>query len=63
MYNKYDVTKLEGETDPNAEYFVLRLDTDKHALAAVIAYAESIRDDDPELAEDLLERVEFYKVR
>ena len=49
-YDKYTVKKREGETDPGAEYFVLRLDTDHHARVALAAYAESIRQDDPEFS-------------
>lgn len=46
LYGKYNISKANGEpTDPNAQYFVLRLDTDKHARAAVNAYADSIMSD------------------
>lgn len=38
-----------------AVYFTLRLDTDVHARAAVRAYIESCREDEPELARDLEE--------
>ncbi|TET43712.1 MAG: hypothetical protein E3J66_01560 [Dehalococcoidia bacterium] len=43
LYGKYIITKANGEpTDTNAQYFVLRLDTDKHARVAIDAYAESL---------------------
>jgi len=39
--------------DPD-EFFVIKL-RDKHAKPALIAYAESIREDDPEFADDVME--------
>jgi len=42
LYDKYTVTKNEGPTDPNAVYFVLRIDKDPHAAKALGAYASSI---------------------
>lgn len=57
LYGKYRIEKADGsEVDPRAVYFTLRLDTDKHARAAIQAYIESCRDEEPELARDL-ERV------
>ena len=41
-YKKYYVSKVEGETDPEAEYFVLRLDTDSDARRAATKYASLI---------------------
>lgn len=54
-YNKrYNVTKTDGtETDPHADYFVLRIDKDPHALVALEAYANSVRVDNEQLANDL----------
>ena len=40
-------------TDPDAEYFVLRIDQDPHARAALFAYSQSIRDENVEFATDL----------
>jgi hypothetical protein len=55
LYGKYIIKKANGEpTDPAAQYFVLRIDSDPHARHAIQAYAESIKDDNPALAEDLL---------
>ena len=52
--NKYIITKKDGRpTDPNAVYFVLRLDKDPHALNAINTYLNSVRKDNPELARDL----------
>ncbi len=39
--------------DMYAHYFVLRLDTDKHALAAMNTYANSVVHDNPILANDI----------
>ena len=54
IYGKYKIEKADGSpVDPKAIYFTLRLDTDKHARAAVRAYIESCRDEQPKLAQDL----------
>ena len=46
LYGKYTVIKANGEPiDPDAQYFVLRIDTDKHARVALEAYADSIMED------------------
>jgi hypothetical protein len=56
---KYNITKKDGRpVDPNAKYFVLRLDKDPHALEAIHAYINSVMSDNAELATDLLELVE-----
>ena len=52
---KYIIAKSNGKpVDRNADYFVLRLDKDPHAIIALEAYKESVKDDNPELAEDLI---------
>lgn len=64
LHYRYKIEKTNGEPlDPNAEYFVLRLDkrgTDpKHIAAcrkAILTYAEAIRDHIPKLSQDLIER-------
>lgn len=56
LFRKYEVRKTDGSAvDPNAAYFVMRLDTDPHARRAAGAYADSIAEENPELAADLLE--------
>lgn len=56
LYNKYTITKTDGTpVDPNAQYFVLRIDTDPAAREALLAYAKAIVKDDPEFAEQLLQ--------
>lgn len=59
LYPKYKIVKTDGTPmDPNAKYFTVRIDTDRHARAAVRAYIESCRDENPELAMDLEEVLE-----
>ena len=54
LYGKYRVEKTDGSPlDPKAIYFTLRIDTDPHARAAIRAYIESCREENPELAGDL----------
>lgn len=54
LYGKYKIEKANGDAvDPRAVYFTLRLDTDRHARAAVRAYIESCREEEAELAGDL----------
>lgn len=49
--SQYIVSKTDGTpVDPNAKYFVLRLDTDIHARKAAVAYAGSIQSENPALA-------------
>ena len=43
LYKKYIITKANGEPiDPEAQYFVLRIDTDPHAREALKAYRDSL---------------------
>jgi hypothetical protein len=46
--------QIEELKSREAAYFVLRLDKDPHALKALETYQESVKEDNPELAEDLL---------
>ena len=63
--HKYVIKKRSGKpVDPRAEYFVLRLDKDPHALKAMETYIHSVIDDNPELAHDLAELIELmYKIQ
>jgi len=63
LYSRYTVAKKEGHTDPNAEYFVLRLDdggSDPAHIAAcrkaVLKYADEIEAHRPKLATDIRAR-------
>jgi len=52
--DKYLVMKGNGaRTDPEAQYFVLRLDTDPHARIAARAYARSVGKSNPTFAQEL----------
>lgn len=46
------------DPDPEAIYFVLRLDTDPHARHAALAYANSVEAENKEFARDIREKVE-----
>jgi hypothetical protein len=60
-YGKYTVAKADGTpTDPKADYFVLRLDTDTHARVAALAYADACEFKSPQLAADLRARVKRH---
>lgn len=69
LEKRYQIRKLvyltDGQirtkaTDPNADYFVMRLDKDPHALKALMAYSESVRKDNPTFANDILDKLEEY---
>lgn len=61
LFSKYTVTKTDGSpVDPNAKYFVLRLDKDPAAIEALLTYADQC--DDLALAEDLLQTLEQYEI-
>ena len=53
LFNKYKIEKADGSpVDPNAIYFVLRLDTDVAAREAAIFYATLIQNE--QLNDDLI---------
>lgn len=64
LYQRYIISKTSGEqVDPEAEYFVLRVDKNgsdpKHIAAcrkAILKYAEEIKDHLPQLSEDIINR-------
>jgi hypothetical protein len=60
LYGKYRISKDGESTDPDARYFVLRYDTDPHARVAMVAYAESVERDNPQLARDLKRAAEAW---
>jgi hypothetical protein len=53
LYDKYEVRKIRGETDPGAQYFVLRIDTDPSAQFALWAYIRDMRRRDEAFANEL----------
>ena len=60
---KYIISKANGKpTDPKADYFVLRLDKDPHALRALLTYANSVGTENLELSSDLHKKLKEYGV-
>lgn len=54
IYGKYLIAKADGTpVYPDAQYFVLRLDTDIHARRAIMAYAESVEIENGTLSSEL----------
>ena len=59
---KYIIQKADGsKVDEEADYFVLRLDTDPHALIALEAYANSVKSINEPLAKDLMAKIAYYQ--
>lgn len=61
IFRKFDVSRVDGSDGPGGkhegcEYFVLDVDHDPHAAAALRAYAASCADTHPELARELMGR-------
>ena len=64
IYKKYLVSKVNGEpVDPEAHYFVLRLDKDPAARAAARTYAMIVRDTNHELYDDLLDEIAVFGMK
>jgi len=66
LYNKFRVERVDGSSEPGGkhhgcEYFVLDLTHDKHARAALLAYAESCKEEYPLLAADLFQKAGAMK--
>ena len=61
IFDKYNISKKDGTTDPLADYFVLRLDKDPHAIVAAKAYAESVKPENINLAMDIYGKVMKYE--
>lgn len=61
FYQKYTVIRNDGKPlEPNAQWFVLMIHKDPHAVVALQAYADSVRDTNPTLAHDLDNLVVAY---
>lgn len=64
LYKKYKISKVDGgKIDPKAEYFVLRIDKDPHALNALKEYAFSVSIQNTKLSNDLWELIDKYDKR
>lgn len=66
LYGKYLIERTDGSSGPDGkhagcDYFVLDLVHDKHAKAALNAYAKSCAIEFPELARDLWARADAIK--
>lgn len=60
LYDKYEIRKRDGSpVDPNAKYFVLRLDTDRFAIGAAQRYSKLCREENPKLSEHLDNLIEM----
>jgi hypothetical protein len=62
LYQKFHVVRTDGSSEPGGkhhecEYFVLDLTHDKHAEAALRAYAKSCSAEYPLLSADLLRKI------
>jgi hypothetical protein len=66
LYGKFKVERIDGRSAPgekhrDCQYFVLDLDHDKHAKAALRAYVKSCKKEFPALAMDLRELMKREK--
>ena len=62
LYQKFRVHRTDGSSEPggkheNCEYFVLDLDHDPFAYAALQRYAQACRKEYPQLADDLVDKL------
>ena len=59
---KYIISKKNGDPiDEDADYFVLRLDKDPHAIMALVTYARSVEQDNVQLATDLAAKIKEHQ--
>ena len=57
VYRKFNVTRVHpSEKHKNCEYFVLDVDHDEYAPAALAAYAKACRATHPDLSDDIMNR-------
>jgi len=52
---------IRSPRDPDAQYFVLRIDCDPHARAALLVYATSVAADNPQFAGEILQWLQDTK--
>lgn len=58
---RYKLEKTNGEAmDADAKYFILRYDKDPHAQVAILAYAKSVENENPQLSRDLIKEVDLF---
>ena len=61
LFRKFDVRRVDGSDQPGGKhhgcrYYVLDVDHDPYAAAALGAYADACKESHPELARDLREK-------
>lgn len=61
LFKKFHVTRTDGSSDVgkkhhNCEYFVLDVDHDPYAKAALLAYVDACEGTHPALAQDIRQR-------
>jgi hypothetical protein len=66
LYRKFHVERTDGQSEPGGkhvgcEYFVLDLDHDPFAAAAIAAYADACEGEYPLLAADLRKKLEVMQ--
>jgi hypothetical protein len=63
LHQKYIISVKNAavnQIDPHAQYFVLRVDTDPAARAALVTYAAQVESANPQLAQELREWVDYF---
>jgi hypothetical protein len=58
LYKKYTVIKEKDGEVVSDETFVLKPASDNHAIVALVVYSLSVRNENPELADDLIDWIE-----
>ncbi len=53
LYNKFQVTRTDGQQDPDAVYFVLNVGSDRIARSALFVYAEQVAEKNPALSAEI----------
>ncbi len=65
LYEKFKVERTDGKSAPGekhdrCDYFVLDVSCDPHAVRALMAYAESCKDEYPLLARDVRTKAQLH---
>jgi hypothetical protein len=66
---KYILSKVDGSSvDPRGDYFILKLNSKtpwhrKASIKAILAYAESVKNDAPQLAADIIAKYDVERMR
>lgn len=61
LKDKYEIRKTNGKPiDPETWYFLLNCYKDIHAQKAALAYADSVKEDNPVLADELRNKIRSY---